>query len=105
MAWIKFIQPDGKFALFSTISDTFLGINMTKEELIDYMIERYREDTEYLIEDGLKRHEKMEFQRVFETSNEELISKLNLHIEMKLNCPNEKFNKEVEETLERFKQS
>lgn len=105
MAWIKFIQPDGKFAIFSTVSDTFLGINMTKKELIDYMVERYREDVEYLIDDGLKTHEKMEFQRVFITSNEELISTLNRHIEMKANCTNEEFNKEVKETLERFSQS
>jgi hypothetical protein len=32
-------QPNGKYAIFSSIVDLFIGANLTKEEVIDFFVE------------------------------------------------------------------
>ena len=36
------LQPNGKFALWSTVVDNFVLIDATKEELVEDMVDRFR---------------------------------------------------------------
>lgn len=47
-------QPDGKYAIFSSIVDNFIAVNATKEEVFDFFIEESIEDIKRTIGDKIK---------------------------------------------------
>jgi len=44
-------QPDGKFALWSSVVDAFAVTDATREELVECILERERRDTEEHVND------------------------------------------------------
>lgn len=47
-------QPNGKLALFSSYSDTFIGLNMSNSDVVDFFVEeaeqRARESVERILD-------------------------------------------------------
>jgi hypothetical protein len=39
-------QPDGKYSVFSTIIDSFVGTDVTRTEIVEWMLERERSRVE-----------------------------------------------------------
>ena len=52
-------QPNGLFCRFSSVVDTITHYNMTREEVIDYFIEKAKEDAEYVLEHRLHKFEQV----------------------------------------------
>ena len=52
-------QPNGLFCRFSSVVDTITHYNMTREEVIDYFIEKAKEDAEYVLENRLHKFEQI----------------------------------------------
>lgn len=52
-------QPNGLFCRFSSVVDTITHYNMTREEVIDYFIEKAKEDAEYVLENRLHKFEQV----------------------------------------------
>lgn len=46
MGDIYFQQPDGKWFLYSTFSDEFILEDATREEILEYKMEKYRQEME-----------------------------------------------------------
>lgn len=92
-------QPDGKWAMFSNISDTLLGFDMTKEELIEIVVERAAAKARWDIENSFEQLEKgLDVNFVFRSdmSFEEALKR---HTEFKANCKDENWNSQVEQKL------
>lgn len=43
MSDIMLQQPDGQWCLFSTITDSFVIEDATRDEILDYKVQKYRE--------------------------------------------------------------
>ena len=52
-------QPNGLYCRFSTIVDTITHYNLTKEDVIEYYMEKAKEDAEYMLE-----HRLYDFERI-----------------------------------------
>lgn len=52
-------QPNGLYCRFSTVVDTITHCNMTKEDVIEYYMEKAKEDAEYMLE-----HRLYDFERI-----------------------------------------
>ena len=52
-------QPNGLFCRFSSVVDTITHYNMTREEVIDYFIEKAKEDAEYVLDNRLHKFEQV----------------------------------------------
>lgn len=50
MGWHIIKQPDGKFALWSTIVDDFITLDATKEEITGYWLDDTKRDTAAYLE-------------------------------------------------------
>lgn len=46
MSHIYFQQPDGKWFLYDTVTDEFVLEDATREEILEYKLERYRGEME-----------------------------------------------------------
>jgi hypothetical protein len=90
-------QPDGKYLIFGTISDTIQGKDLTKEQVeqffIDYAIDRAKFENEMMWEQREKGWGKpdMKYKEALKT-----------HLKTK-NCNDEDFNASVRADLERLK--
>lgn len=57
MSRITFTQPNGKYALWSTVIDDFLLTNATKEELIQFHIDEFIDTIREKVENSIEIYE------------------------------------------------
>jgi len=87
-------QPNGQYAVFSSVSDVVVGLDMTREEVIDYFIKRAvnraTDDVTRWIDDVDKGYNPgaLTYKKALQT-----------HVRNKGNCQDEEWNDEIARRL------
>lgn len=89
-------QPDGKYALFSTVSGTFFMVDVTAADVLEYFIEQAKEREEASVKAALQSIEDGD-QRYMTWAK--AVKKHDLH---KTDIEDDEFLVAVEEVIKRF---
>ena len=91
-------QPDDRYSIFNGMSDILNGLNMTRQEVIDWFVKRAEDRAKEETEQWLA-----EVDKGFTRGSLSFKQALRKHVAHKANCTDEDFNKEVLAEIEKHK--
>lgn len=96
------IQPDGKFAVFSTVTDTIVAFDLTKEELLEYEGNYAKQTAIWMLQRSLDSLEKDPPTSRHHFSSKTFEEVLETHVEHEANCDDPEYNAAIRAELRKI---